>query len=192
MSQDTQSGPKSGWSLRDLVVMTVVAALLGLLWFGWTAVYEVLKGPLALVHPGLKYLLVGFWFTGGTIIPYLVRKPGASLGGELIAAGVQGLITQWGWTSLLWGAVQGLGSEAVFAAGRYRSWSAGRFAMAGLVSGIFSWGLDFLYENYSALGWETWAIQLGSVMVSGAVLAGLLAFGLGKTLEKAGIAPVAK
>jgi len=182
-------GKASRWKLRDIVVLAVLAALLGVLWMGWTYAYEFLKGPLKALHPGLKYLLVGFWFTGGTVVPYLIRRPGASLAGELVAAGVQGLITQWGWTSLLWGLVQGLGTEVVFLATGYKKWSLWVFAAAGAVSGIFSWGLDFFYENYSQLDALTWLIQIVAVSISGALLAGILAWVLGRGLEKAGIRP---
>ncbi len=177
------------WKLRDIVVLAVVAAVLGVVWMGWTYAYELLKGPLKALHPGLKYLLVGFWFTGGTVIPYLIRRPGAALAGELVAAGVQGLITQWGWTSLLWGLVQGAGSEAVFLATGYKRWSLPVFIAAGAAAGVFSWVLDFFYENYAALGALTWLIQILSASISGAVLAGLFAWRLGKGLEKAGVRP---
>lgn len=182
-------GKASHWKLRDIVVLTVLAALLGVLWLVWTYAYEFIKGPLTALHPGLSYLLVGFWFTGGTVVPYLIRRPGASLAGELVAAGVQGLITPWGWTSLLWGLVQGLGSEAVFAANRYKKWSLGVFVAAGAMSGVFSWVLDFLYSNYSKLDPLTWVIQVVAASISGAVLAGLVAWVLGRGLEKAGIRP---
>lgn len=179
----------SRWKLRDIVVLTVLAALLGVLWMGWTYAYEFFKGPLAALHPGLSYLLVGFWFTGGTVVPYLIRRPGASLAGELVAAGVQGLISPWGWTSLLWGLVQGLGTEAVFLATGYKKWSLGVFAAAGAVSGIFSWVLDFFYSNYSQMDPLTWVIQVVAASMSGAVLAGIFAWVLGRGLEKAGIRP---
>lgn len=177
------------WKLRDIVVLAIVAALLGVLWMGWTYAYEFLKGPLKALHPGLKYLLVGFWFTGGTLVPYLIRRPGASLLGELAAAGIQGLITQWGWTSLLWGLVQGLGSEAVFLVTGYKRWSAPVFMASGALAGLFSWVLDFFYENYAGLGAVTWLVQALSASVSGALLAGLLAYALGRSLEKAGVRP---
>lgn len=179
----------SRWKLRDIVVLAVTASLLGVVWMGWTFAYEFFKGPLRALHPGLSYLLVGFWFTGGTVIPYLIRRPGAALAGELVAAGVQGLITQWGWTSLLWGLVQGAGSEAVFLATGYKRWSLPVFIAAGALAGVFSWVLDFFYENYSALGALTWLVQIVCATVSGAVLAGIFAWLLGRGLEKAGIRP---
>ncbi len=182
-------GTASRWKLRDIVVLAVVAALLGVLWWGWTYAYEFLKGPLGALHPGATYLLVGFWFTGGTVIPYLIRRPGAALAGELIAAGVEGLITQWGWTSLLWGLVQGLGAEAAFLVTGYRKWSLWVFVLAGVLSGIFSWVLDFFYSNYLKLDALTWFIQVVTASVSGALLAGVLAWLLGRGLERAGIRP---
>lgn len=175
------------WSLRDLVVAALLGAVIGFSWLGWTWLYELAKGPLKALHPGLKYLMVGFWFAGGTLIPFLIRRPGAALLGELLAAAVQGLITPWGWTSLLWGFVQGLGCEAVFFSFRYRRWTPGVFLLAGAVAGVFSWLLDFVWDNYAALGPDIWIIQLGAVAVSGALFGGLLPFLLGKSLVKAGI-----
>jgi len=179
----------SRWKLRDIVVLAFVSALLGVLWWGWTYAYEFVKGPLSAVHPGLNYLLAGFWLAGGTVVPYLIRRPGAALAGELIAAGVETLFTQWGWTALLWGLVQGVGAEAVFFATRYKKWSLWVFVVAGIVSAIFSWALDFFYSNYAKLDPVTWIVQVVVYSVSGAVLAGVLAWVLGRGLEKAGIRP---
>jgi energy-coupling factor transport system substrate-specific component len=179
----------ASWRLADVVRLAVVASVLGTLWFGWTFAYEAFKGPLKALHPGLKYLLVGFWFTGGTIIPYLVRKPGAALLGELFAAGVEALVTQWGWTALLWGLVQGAGSELAFAATGYKRWTAPVLMLSGGLAGLCSWGLDFFYENYTALAPDVWLVQAFASIASGAVLAGLLAWALGKALERAGVRP---
>lgn len=173
------------WSLRDLVLLALVGAGIGVLWFGWTQIYELGKGPLRAVHPALSYLLVGFWFSGGTIIPALLRKPGSSLAGELVAAAVQGLITQWGLTSLIWGLVQGLGSELGFAIFRWRRWGLGVFVVAGALAGIFSWTLDFFYENYLALSADVWVVQIVAIVLSGIVLAGVLGWALGEALRKA-------
>lgn len=172
------------WTLRDLIVLTLTAAALGVLWWGWTFLYEVVKGPLRALHPALSYLAVGFWFSGGTVIPALIRKPGAAFGGEVVAAFVQGLITQWGWTSLLWGAVQGTGSELAFALGGYKRWSLPFFLLSGALAGLFSWVLDFFYENYSQLSPEVWAVQLGAVVLSGLVFAGFLGWALERALRR--------
>lgn len=179
----------SRWKLRDIVVLTVVAALLGVLWMGWTLAYGLLEGPLKALHPGLSYLMVGFWFAGGTVVPYLIRRPGAALGGELAAAAVQSLITQWGWTSLLWGLVQGLGAEVAYLSTGYKKWSLGVFMLAGALSGVFGWVLEFFWFNYSALDALTWLIQVVAASISGAVLAGIVAWLLGQALERAGIRP---
>lgn len=179
----------SRWKFRDIVVLVLVASALGVLWWAWTFAYELVKGPLGALHPGLTYLLAGFWFTGGTVVPYLIRRPGAALAAELVAAGVEGLVTQWGWTALLWGLVQGAGAEAVFLATGYKKWSLWVFMAAGALSGVFSWGLDFFYSNYLQLAPFTWFVQVVTISISGALLAGVVAWVLGRGLEGAGIRP---
>ena len=45
----------------------------------------------------LSYALVGVWMIGGLLVPYVVRRPGAALLGELVAAFVSMAIgNQWG------------------------------------------------------------------------------------------------
>ncbi len=174
MSQSFKS-----WKIQEIVTVVVVSAALGVLWWGWTFVTGVLSPILSPLNLG--YLDVGFWLTGGTLVPFLIRRPGAALAGELIASAVEGLITQWGITALAWGAVQGLGAELVFfALFRYRRWDLLSLAVAGAVSGVFSWVLDFFYSQYIALAPWVWAVQIGCVIVSGIILAGALSWFVGK------------
>lgn len=180
---------KSGWSLRDIVVMAVVAVSLGVLWWAWTAIYSLAEGPLKAIHPGLSYLLVGVWFTGGTIIPFLIRRPGSALLGEVLAAGVQGLITQWGWTSLVWGLVQGGAAELAFASGCYKHYGWPTFAFAGFLSGAASYTIDFFWNRYGdTYSLETCLVQALACMVSGIVFGGLLGRTVGLSLSKTGLA----
>jgi energy-coupling factor transport system substrate-specific component len=173
------------WTIQEIVIVVVLAAALGVLWWGWTLV-DALASPL-LKPLNLGYLSAGFWFTGGTLIPFLVRRPGAALIGEIVAAGIEGLITQWGITALLWGAVQGLGAELVFLVlFRYRRWDLLSLVLAGVVSGVFSWALDFVYSQYIALAPWIWGFQVVSVAVSGALLAGALSWYVGKGIIRTG------
>ncbi len=123
------------WRLNEIVILLVLAVALGVLFWGWTlltAFATPLKGI------GLDYLFAGVWLVGGTLIPFLIRKPGAALFGELAAAVVESFITQWGVTAAIWGAVQGLGCELVFALFLYRRWDLPVLLLAGAVSGILS------------------------------------------------------
>ena len=173
-----------GWRIIDVVTVVVLSVALGILWWGWTFIAALTK-PL---EPfGLGYLSSGFWFTGGTLIPFIIRKPGAALIGEILAAGLEGMITQWGATALIWGAVQGLGAECVFLIFRYKRFDALTLALAGALSGVCSWVLDFFYSQYITLAPWIWGVQLVSITVSGIVLAGLLSYYLGKGLIKTGV-----
>ena len=173
------------WKLNEIVILLVIAVALGVLWWGWTFVTGLL-GPF-LRPVGLNYLYVGLWFTGGTLVPYLIRKPGAALVGELVAAAIQGVITQWGITAVIWGLVQGAGCELVFALFRYKKYNLTVLILAGMVAGIFSYILDFFYSHYAGL--QPWVIgvQLVSIVISGAILGGLLAFLIGRGIIKTGV-----
>jgi len=174
-----------GWKITEIVTLVVLPAALGVLWWGWTVV-DAAASPL-LKPLGLSYLTAGFWFTGGTLIPFVVRKPGAALIGEVLAAALESLLTSWGITALLWGAVQGLGAELIFLAFRYKRFDLWTLVLAGALSGLFSWGIDFFWSSYWTLSPWVWAVQIASVVVSGVVLAGLVSWLLGKGLVKTGV-----
>ncbi len=169
------------WRLNEIVILVVVSVILGIVWWGWSLVYG-LTAPLTAV--GLNYLFIGFWFTGGTLIPFLIRKPGAALFGELIAALVESFITQWGITALLWGLVQGVGAEIIFLIMRYKNYNLTVLILAGILSGIFSYILDFFYMHYSGLALWVIVVQVSSMLISSAVLAGLLSYFIGKAVRK--------
>lgn len=172
------------WKLAEIVTVVVLAVALGVLWWGWTFL-SALATPLHAV--GLDYLFAGVWFTGGTLIPFLIRRPGAALVGEVVAAVVEGFITQWGITAVLWGLAQGIGAEAVFFLTRYRTFNLPVLMLAGAVSGVLSWLLDFFYSNYLGLAPWIWAVQVGSVIVGGVVWAGIVAWLIGRGILKTGV-----
>jgi len=176
---------KKSWKLNEIVVLVVLSVALGVLFWGWTFVSS-LATPLSAI--GLNYLLAGIWFTGGTLVPFLIRKPGAALFGELIAAILEGFITQWGLTAAIWGLVQGLGCELVFASTRYKRWDLKVMIVAGMVSGIFSYFLDFFYSQYWTLQPWVWIIQIVSIVLGGAFWAGFVAHRVGKGIIKTGAA----
>ncbi|RKX79617.1 MAG: thiamine ABC transporter permease [Spirochaetes bacterium] len=172
------------FKLTEVVTLIVLSVTLGVLWWGWTFVWG-LASPLGSI--GLNYLLYGFWFTGGTLIPFLIRKPGAALLGEVVAAVVEAFITQWGITAVIWGLVQGAACELVFALTRYRKYDLTVLIIAGALAGVFAYILDFFYSHYAGLQPWVWAVQIISVIISGVVLAGLLSYYVGKGIIKTGV-----
>ena len=176
---------KIKWKLNEIVLVSVLSIALGVIWWGWTFIYNLLD---PILRPlGLNYLVVGFWFTGGTLLPYIIRKPGAAFFSETLAAVIEGFITQWGITAIFWGMVQGALSELIFAIPRYKKYNLLIMILSGIAASIGSYTLDFFYSKYYSLGVKIIIVQIIAIMISGAVLGGILAKIIGDGLKNTGV-----
>ena len=163
-----------------------MAAAMGVAYWAWTLVYDFLKEPL-LKPLGIKRALDGFWLMAPVFFGYMVRKPGMALFGSLVAAGVEGIITQWGMSALIYGLVQGLGAELIFALFLYRKWNWMVLLLAATMSAVFSFGYDYLSQEQANLSSAFNAIQLVVFIISSWVFAAALSRYLGKRLVKTGL-----
>jgi energy-coupling factor transport system substrate-specific component len=164
------------WRVVDIVVASVIAVASGLLFVVWNVASTPVTDPLKALLPGLQALGGGFWLFAGVLTALVVRKPGAALFGELVAATVSALVgNQWGALTLLSGAVQGLGAEIVFAAFLYANWRAGVAVLAGAGAGLAMAVTDLLvwYPGSDTLFVVVYTI---SAVVGGALIAGLLSW----------------
>jgi energy-coupling factor transport system substrate-specific component len=173
------------WRVVDIVVASVIGVASGLVFVVWNAAYNPLSGLLEPLLPGLGALLGGGWLFAGVLGGLLIRKPGAALYAELLAAVVSTLIgNQWGLLTLVSGVVQGVGAEAVFAIFLYANYRVYGALLAGAGAGLALAINDLLlWYPGSAAAFAT--IYTVSSVVSGIVLAGLLSWlamrGLAKT-----------
>jgi energy-coupling factor transport system substrate-specific component len=185
-SSKASLGSLRSWSTREIVVGAVLAVAVGVIFWAWGQLWATVFA--AIPFPA-SYLLVGVWMIGGVLVPYVVRRPGAALVGELVAAFVSMLlVTQWGFAVMLSGVVQGLGAEIVFASTRWRKYSLPVLMTAGAVAGVFSILLDSYYYGY----WEIYttnSILFGAVFVaiSGALLGGFLSKVIADLLAGTGV-----
>ncbi|MFF3922684.1 ECF transporter S component [Paenibacillus lactis] len=176
--------PRKGLRLSDILVTVLVSLVLGVVYHFWGSVYNLLK-PLFFEADELLY---GMWFAAATLAYLLIRKPGVAIIAEVAAAHVEVLFgSGWGLTLLMYGLIQGLGAELVFAATRYRSSSTFTVALAGAAAAVGSMLLDFFYSYTDDL--QTWMFlaKYGMRIFSGAVIAGLLMLVLAKALERTGV-----
>ena len=138
--------------------------------------------------PELRPLIAGAWLLGGTLGGLLIRKPGAALFCELVAALISVLFTGGAWSGeiLISGIIQGIGAEIVFAAFGYRRWNAAIAVLAGALSGLFMGGSEILiyYPDMEPVKAVTYVV---CSVVSGAVIAGFLAWILVQNLAKTGV-----
>lgn len=175
-----------GWRVVDIVTAAVLGVATGIIFVGWNFVggagYELFNG----VTPGLGGLAVGIWLLGGVLGGLVIRKPGAAIGVELIAALVSAAVgNQWGITTLYSGLAQGLGAELVFLAFRYQVWGLVQAAIAGAGAAVAEWILEFAMGNIAKSAAFN-LIYLVTMVISGAVLAGGIGWALTKSLAASG------
>lgn len=177
------------WRVVDIVVAAVLGVAVGLLFWGWNVVGGAWFGAADALTPGLGGIAVGIWLIGGVIGGLVIRKPGAALVVEVVAAIVSMLIGNvWGVSTVLSGLVQGLGAELIFAVFLYRRFGLGVAALAGVGAGVAAWVFELFYGSspniLKSLEFNT--IYLVCVAVSGAILAGVVGWLLVRALAKTG------
>jgi energy-coupling factor transport system substrate-specific component len=161
------------WRVVDIVVASVVAVASGIVFWAWGLATNVLGVAFEFL-PGLGGILGGGWLFAGVLGGLIIRKPGAALYTELLAAVVSALIgTQWGYLVLLSGLVQGLGAELILALFLYRSGRPIVALLAGAGAGL-ALAINDLLLWYVGVDGLFATVYVVSSIVSGVVLAGLL------------------
>jgi energy-coupling factor transport system substrate-specific component len=175
------------WRVVDIVVAAVVAVACGVIFFAWNLASDWIADPLSALLPGLQGLGYGVWLIGGLLTAAIVRKPGAALFGELVAASVSALLgAQWGLLTLESGLVQGLAAELIFLAFLYRVWKLPVLILAGAAAGL-AMAINDLVLWYVGADVLFATVYIASCIVSGAVLAGVLSWLLTRGLARTGV-----
>jgi energy-coupling factor transport system substrate-specific component len=169
----------------EVVLVAVLSVVIGVAFWGWTFVYEIASPILKPV--GMKYLFAGFWLFTGIFLPFIVRKPGVAVIASVISSLIEGFITRWGLSAVLWGFVQGLAAEIIFLIFGYKNWKISVLILASLFSAIASYALDFFNEAYYNLSIGFNLLQLGSFLLSSIIFAAILSYIVGKALAKTGV-----
>src|SRR5690606_21880458 len=109
------------WTLREILIVVVLGAVFAVLYLSWVQVWLVAQ---AIFGSVTMDVVMGFWFIVSIIAAAIIRKPGAALAAEVLAAAVEIMLgSPSGLMLLVSGAIQGAGAEAVFAATRWRNYS---------------------------------------------------------------------
>ncbi|MFT4235632.1 MAG: ECF transporter S component [Microbacterium sp.] len=192
MSRSTSASPQTRttsryrWRVVDIVVASIIAVASALIFYVWNFGYELPKALIEPLLPGLGALVNGPWFLAAILAGLVVRKPGAALYAEIVAASISALLgNQWGWATVEAGLVQGLAAEIVFAVVLYRIWSLPVAVLAGAASGL-ACGINDRVVWYPGYGtaWTTGYIVCSTI--SGAVLAGALGWLIVRGLAQTG------
>ncbi|HVL54790.1 MAG TPA: ECF transporter S component [Vitreimonas sp.] len=170
------------WRTRDIVVAAVLGVAFGIAFNAANAAWPIFDvlGP-------AQNLLYGIWLLPAIVGALVIRKPGAALFTEMVAAGLFTLTgSQWGVDTLLSGFLQGGAAELVFAATRYRSWSFPVLAVASLASAAAALVHDWIvwYPTYSV---DVILVIALFMAVSAVVLVPLAALAIVRALRQAGV-----
>jgi len=178
------------WRVADIVVAALIAVAGTQAWRYYTHRANVISTPVNAVYPPLTGLYAGGWMIPAVLGMLIIRKPGAALFCETVAATGELIMgSQYGTTVLISGVLQGLGAELVFAALMYRKFNLPASLLAGAGAGLFCglndsfapWGWNIAYSGGDKLAYIVFCA------ISGAVIAGALSWIATRGLAKTGV-----
>lgn len=174
------------WRTVDIVVAAAIAIAFGVVFWAWNQVWAAAT-PVFVAIPPVQNILYGVWLVPAVLAGLIIRKPGAALFTELVAASVSAILgSQWGLDAVVSGALQGLGAEIVFLLVGYRRWTLAVALIAAVGTAIAAWIHDTpLY--YADIGLGPQLVILAFMAVSAIVIAGIGSWLLTRSLVQTGV-----
>jgi energy-coupling factor transport system permease protein len=182
--------PAGGWRVVDIVVASVLGVAGGLVFSVW----NVGSAPLrAAMLPPASAIVVGVWLFPAVLGALVVRRPGAGVYTELVAAVLSALVgNEWGFATVWYGLVEGMGAEVVFALLLYRRFGLPTALLAGVGAGVTVGLMDSLIYYPAVLGTGGRLAYIAVAAVSGLLIAGAGSWALTRALARTGtLAPLA-
>lgn len=171
-------GTSLRWRTVDIVIAAVLAVVGGVIFAIVNLSYQVMD-PLFLGFPPSSGLITGLWLFPGVLAALVIRKPGAALFVELVAAVISALFgSAFGPTVLLSGLMQGLGAElGASLLGRYRRFGLPVAIAAGTLTGFFGGINDAFIMRWYPEYTDSWLwAYVACVSLSGLVIGILMWF----------------
>jgi energy-coupling factor transport system substrate-specific component len=172
-------------TIFETVFVTVVSSSFGVLFWGWTFVYDIFKPFLKVL--GLNYAIAGIWVISAILIARIIRRPGVAIAAALISAFIESLFTHWGLISMASGLMQGIGAELIFLVFLYRRWDVPVIILATLSSAGFSYFSDYILYDYARLSKTIILVQFISFQISALIFTAFLSTYLINRLKKLGV-----
>lgn len=174
------------WRVVDIVVCAVIAVAVGLLFRLWAALWPGFELLFSTTFPPAVGLLGGVWVLAGPLAAVIIRKPGAALFCELLAAIFEAVLgSHFGPPVVLSGFLQGLGAELVFAAFRYRKFTLPVCILAAGLAAVFM-GVHESIMYFAEWPFIYQVAYTGFAVLSAAVLSGVIPWLLTRMLASAG------
>jgi len=174
------------WRTVDIVLGAALAVAFGALFQGWNLLWTAVS-PAFVGVPPLQGFMYGVWLMPAVLVPLVIRRPGAALLGEGVAAVASAVFgAPWGLLTIVYGLMQGGAAELVFAMGLYRRWGLAISLLAGAAAGAAAVLLDLViyYPSWSG-GYQ---VLYGALVIpSAAIVAGLGGWLLVRALARSGV-----
>ena len=185
----SESNGRLQWRVVDMVTAAILGVACGVIFLVWNQVGGAAYSVIDAATPGFGGLVAGIWLLGGVLGGLVIRKPGAAVFVEVLAAVVSmALGSQWGISTVYSGLVQGLGAELVFLIFGYRKFNLPVAMLAGAGAGVAAWVFEGFFgssPNFAkTLTFNL--IYLSTMIVTGLVLAGLVGWLLVRGLAQTG------
>src|SRR4051794_27689575 len=183
-SVDPQSGGNR-WRTVDIVVTAVLGVAFGVVFWAWNLLWAATGAAFAAFPPAQAFMY-GVWLLPAVIAPLIIRKPGAGLFAELVAAILSALLgSSWGSIILLYGLLQGLAGELGYAVFGWRRFGWPQALLSAVLAGAMAAVLDLVYYYPTWTGgWKTTYVVV--VVASTVVVAGLGGTALVRALARTG------
>jgi energy-coupling factor transport system substrate-specific component len=180
IATDTHARP---WRTVDIVTAAVLAVAFGAVFQAWNVLWEATTWVL----PPVRGIIYGTWMLPAVLVPLVLRRPGAALLAETVAASAEVLFgAQWGLVLVVYGLAQGAAAELIFAFGLYRHWGLVAAMAAGAAAGVAGALLDLAFY-YPEWGTDWMVLYTGLVAGSSALIAGVGGWLLVRALARTGV-----
>jgi energy-coupling factor transport system substrate-specific component len=175
------------WRTIDIVVAAVIAVAFGAVFQVWNLIWAGTDGPFTFFAPA-QAVMYGVWLLPAVLAGLIIRKPGAALFTETVAAAVSLLLgSPYGGMVIVQGAIEGFGAELAFAAFRYRRFGPTVATLSGALGGLGATLFDAFYW-YPDTSWATFRLPYVLIGVTScAVVAGLGSWAITRKLAQTGV-----
>ena len=173
-----------GLKFSEILVTVLIAVIFAIIYNLWWFPYEFAK--VAGLH--LEQLTYGVWFMAAIVAYLIIPKPGIAIIAEFAAgAGETIVMGKFDIPTIIYAILQGVACEIIFAIFKYQSRSAVVAMLAGLLTALISFPVDYFYGYLNEVA--GWNLLLFIVFraISGIILAGLLSYIVVKALDQTGV-----
>ncbi|SES64352.1 ECF transporter S component [Thorsellia anophelis] len=185
--KDSKKFNLSTWSLKEIMLLVVLGSVFGVIYYLFVQLYfllQIMLGPFADLS---QHILFGSWLMVAPIAIAIIRKPFSGIFAEIMAALIEVVVlaSPFGATVFISAAIQGTGSELIFAATRYRVFSMPIFILSGFFGALIPFIYSALINDW--INTDLFYYRLVLQLISGVILGGVISKYTVDALRKTGV-----